>query len=67
MNVPLLDLKAQYATIREDVREAIDRVFESQRFVLGTEGQALEEELPDTAKPGLRSAARPARMRCCSR
>lgn len=45
MNVPLLDLKAQYATIREDVREAIDRVFESQRFVLGAEGQALEEEI----------------------
>src|SRR6266550_5055966 len=45
MNVPLLDLKAQYATIREDVREAIDRVVESQRFVLGAEGQALEEEL----------------------
>ena len=45
MNVPLLDLKAQYATIREDVRAAIDRVFESQRFVLGAEGQDLEEEI----------------------
>ena len=45
MNVPLLDLTAQYATIREDVRAAIDRVFTSQRFVLGPEGQALEAEL----------------------
>ena len=45
MNVPLLDLKAQYAAIREDVRDAIDRVFESQRFVLGAEGQALEEAI----------------------
>src|SRR5256885_11463992 len=45
MNVPLLDLRAQYATIREDVRDAIDRVFESQRFVLGHEGKALEEEV----------------------
>ena len=42
MNVPLLDLKAQYAAIREDVRDALDRVFESQRFVLGAEGQSLE-------------------------
>ena len=45
MNVPLLDLTAQYANIREDVRAAIDRVFTSQRFVLGPEGQALETEL----------------------
>lgn len=42
MNVPLLDLKAQYAAIRDDVRDALDRVFESQKFVLGAEGQSLE-------------------------
>src|ERR1041385_9236337 len=45
MNVPLLDLRAQYATIREEVRAAIDRVFESQQFVLGAEVKALEEEI----------------------
>jgi dTDP-4-amino-4,6-dideoxygalactose transaminase len=45
MNVPLLDLKLQYATIRDDVRAAIDRVFESQRFVLGDEGHALEAQI----------------------
>jgi dTDP-4-amino-4,6-dideoxygalactose transaminase len=45
MNVPLLDLTAQYANIREDVRAAVDRVFISQRFVLGPEGQALEAEM----------------------
>ena len=45
MKVPLLDLQAQYATIREEVRAAVDRVFESQHFVLGGEVQALEEEL----------------------
>jgi dTDP-4-amino-4,6-dideoxygalactose transaminase len=43
--VPLLDLQAQYATIREDVRRAVDRVFDSQHFILGAEVQALEEEL----------------------
>ena len=45
MKVPLLDLQAQYATIREEVRAAIDRVFDSQQFILGAEVQALEEEI----------------------
>lgn len=45
MKVPLVDLQAQYATIRDEVRAAIDRVFESQQFVLGAEVQALEEEI----------------------
>src|ERR1700681_110483 len=43
--VPLLDLQAQYETIRDEVRLAIDRVFDSQHFVLGAEVQALEEEI----------------------
>jgi dTDP-4-amino-4,6-dideoxygalactose transaminase len=43
MRVPLLDLKAQYATIRQEVREAVDRVLESQQFILGSEVTALEE------------------------
>jgi dTDP-4-amino-4,6-dideoxygalactose transaminase len=43
--VPLLDLKAQYATIRDEVREAIDRVAESQHFILGPEVEALEREV----------------------
>jgi dTDP-4-amino-4,6-dideoxygalactose transaminase len=43
--VPLLDLKAQYATIREETRAAIDRVAESQIFILGPECKALEEEV----------------------
>ena len=34
-SVPLLDLKAQYATIREEVRAAMDRVCDSQEFILG--------------------------------
>ena len=35
--VPLLDLKAQYAAIRTEVTEAIERVVESQHFILGPE------------------------------
>ena len=45
MRVPLLDLKAQYAPIREEIRAAIDRVCDSQMFILGPEVAALEEEL----------------------
>ena len=43
--VPLLDLKRQYATIRAEVREAIDRVCESQSLILGEEVAALEREI----------------------
>lgn len=45
--VPLLDLKAQYAAIRDEVREAIDRVCESQYFILGPEVDALEHEVAE--------------------
>ena len=45
MNIPLLDLKAQYATIRPEIQEALSRVIESQSFILGPEVQALEKEI----------------------
>src|SRR5262245_19871818 len=45
MKVPLLDLKAQYSTIRLEVREAIERVLESQHFILGPEVEDLEREI----------------------
>ena len=45
MRVPLLDLKAQYAPLREEIRAAMDRVCDSQMFILGPEVSALEEEL----------------------
>jgi dTDP-4-amino-4,6-dideoxygalactose transaminase len=43
--VPLLDLRAQYATIRDQIREAIDRVVESQHFILGPEVEAFERDV----------------------
>lgn len=43
--VPLLDLKAQYANIRDEVQVALDRVIESQYFILGPEVAALEQEI----------------------
>ena len=45
MKVPLLDLMAQYETIREDVLAAVTRVCDSQRFILGPEVELAEREL----------------------
>jgi len=45
ISVPLLDLGAQYAPIREELLAAITRVCDSQRFILGPEVDALEQEL----------------------
>ena len=43
--VPLLDLTAQYQPIRSEILDAIARVCDSQRFILGPEVDALEREL----------------------
>lgn len=45
MEVPLLDLQAQYATIRDEIRPVVDQVLESQRFILGPEVEAFEQEI----------------------
>lgn len=45
VSVPLLDLKAQYATIREEVKAAVDEVLESQYFILGPTVSALEADI----------------------
>src|SRR6202046_816904 len=44
-NVPLLDLKAQYAQIRAEVLPVIEEVCASQRFILGDHVLALEAEV----------------------
>ena len=44
-SVTLLDLKAQFATIRDEIRVALDRVIEGQQFILGPEVEALEQEI----------------------
>ena len=42
MNIPLLDLKAQYATIKDEVNAAITEVLESQHFILGPKVEQCE-------------------------
>jgi len=45
VNVPLLDLQLQYASIRDDVLAAIVRVCDSQQFIHGPECLAFESEV----------------------
>ena len=45
MNVPLLDLKAQYRSIRTEVMAAVEAVCEEQGFVLGPRVQEIEQAL----------------------
>jgi len=47
MEVPLLDLTRQYASIEPDVKEAIEEVLASQRFIMGPKVRELEEEIAD--------------------
>jgi dTDP-4-amino-4,6-dideoxygalactose transaminase len=42
---PFLDLKAQYATIKGEVQAAVNRVLDSQHFILGPEVEQLEKEV----------------------
>jgi dTDP-4-amino-4,6-dideoxygalactose transaminase len=45
LKVPLLDLQAQYRPLRDEILAAIERVCDSQRFIMGPEITALEEEM----------------------
>jgi dTDP-4-amino-4,6-dideoxygalactose transaminase len=45
MHVPLLDLDKQYRKIQCEIHPAIQRVLESQNFILGPEVAALEKEI----------------------
>jgi len=45
IKVPLLDLKAQYQGMAEEINERLKSVVESQCFILGPEVEALEKEI----------------------
>jgi len=45
MNIPLLDLKAQYVSIRDEVNAAIAEVLESQNFILGPKVDQCEKAI----------------------
>ncbi len=52
LEVPLLDLTAQWASLRDEALAAITRVCDSQRFILGAEVEALEGELASSIGVG---------------
>jgi len=47
MNVPLLDLKAQYQTLKNELDHALLRVAESQYFILGPDVNELEKNMTE--------------------
>lgn len=47
MKVPLIDLKRQYQTIKEEIKLAIDEVLESQSFILGPKVNEFESLMAD--------------------
>jgi len=49
MNVPLLDLVAQYRTIKDEVLPALQAVIESQQFVMGPPVLQLESAVAQLA------------------
>jgi dTDP-4-amino-4,6-dideoxygalactose transaminase len=45
MNIPLINLKAQFTPLRAEMLSSLERILDSQQFVLGPEVKALEEEV----------------------
>ncbi len=45
MKVPFINLNAQYAAIRSEIGQALDRVLNSQQFILGKEVAEFESEV----------------------
>jgi len=48
MQVPLLDLRRQYAQVRAEILSALERVCDSQQFILGAEVAQFEKEVSAT-------------------
>lgn len=45
MNIPLIDLQAQYDSIKTEVKIAVDSVMESQHFIMGSYVKEFEKEV----------------------
>ena len=52
MKVPLLDLKAQYALIRGEIRTAMDEVCDAQQFILGDRVKTFEGHVAEYCGAG---------------
>ena len=47
MNVPLLDLKAQYDPIIDEIKVEIEKVMKSHKYILGPQVMELEERVAE--------------------
>ena len=45
MKVPFFDLNAQFSSIEEEIKSALDEVFKTQQFILGPKVEALEQTI----------------------
>ena len=45
--IPMLDLRAQFENIAPEIRAAVEGVLTAQQFVLGPQGEALEQEIAE--------------------
>jgi dTDP-4-amino-4,6-dideoxygalactose transaminase len=45
MKIPLVDLKAQYSSIKDEIDSAIQKVIQSGQFILGPDVKAFEDEM----------------------
>ena len=63
MNVPLLDLTAQYAPMKEEILSVVSEICDSQRFILGPKVENLEKELVSMRNDIDERAAKDCRVR----
>lgn len=47
MSIPLLDLQAQYESIKTEIKEAVTEVLESQHFIMGDVVKQFEEQVAE--------------------
>ena len=47
IKIPILDLKPQYESIKEEIQTAINRVVESGRFIMGPDVKEFEQEMAE--------------------
>ncbi len=45
MQIPMVDLKGQYETLRKEIEEGFRSVLETTHFILGPQGKGLEDEI----------------------
>jgi len=45
MNIPMVDLKGQFETLREEIENGLRQVLETTQFILGPNGAALEKDV----------------------